>query len=161
MDTKKIVYGIILLIILLFALAFVFNGFSFSNHCNVGNAFFDLPNGYQMHFTSIHHNDDCVSVNITNGKNTVSIVEYKYENLDNVLQKYYFGKSKENHPLEISNLTINNIPVIKSVDTEDNKIVHYWFSNNGKVYNIYSWDGNKDFDKDAEFMINSMSSSIF
>ena len=60
-----------------------------------------------------------------------------------------------------TNLTINNITVRRSIDTLDNNFIHYWFINNGKVYEIYTWNADEDFDKNVEFMINSMSFSIF
>ena len=127
----------------------------------MGNAFFDLPNDYQMASTSIKHTKDYVSINITNKKNTISILEYKDDNLEKYFQNYYNKKINISDSLEITNLTINNITVRRSIDTLDNNFIHYWFINNGKVYEIYTWNADEDFDKNVEFMINSMSFSIF
>lgn len=153
---KKIIYGIVLLIIFLCIIAFVFNGFSFSEQCNVGNAFFDLPKNYQIDSTSIKHTEDSVLINITNRKNTISIVEFNDDNLEKYFKKYQEHKNNGTDLLEISNLTINNMTVRKSVDKTDNHFVHYWFIKNGKVYEIYTWDADEDFDENVEFMINSI-----
>lgn len=161
MNEKRIVFGIILLIIILGVLAFIFNGFSFSNSCNVGEAFFDLPSNYQLDSTAIQHKEGYVVVNITNGKNIISIIEYEDGDLEEVFQNYSNKRNNENYSLEVSNLTIDNNLVIKSVKYTDYKNVHYWFAKNGRVYEIFSWDTDENFEKNVEFMIKSIRFSNF
>lgn len=161
MDSKKIVFGIIFLIIFLVALAFVLNAFSFSDNCNVGEAFFELPSNYELDSTTILHKDDYIILNITNKKNVISVVEYKNGDLQKVFSDYTQRKQNENISLDVSNLTIDNIKVIKSVNNADAKNVHFWFEKNGRVYEIFSWNADDNFEKNVESMIKSMRLSKF
>lgn len=160
MINKKIFLLLIAFIMCLGVSAFIFSGFSLSDNCNVGDAFFEMPKNYQLDSNSINHTDDYVSLNITNGNNIISIVEYKDNKIDDYIQNYQNRKSIENHSVETSTLKLGNDVVKKSVDTVDSNNVHYWVIKYNKVYEIYTWTADSNFDNVVKLIIGSLSTSF-
>ena len=145
---------LILLVILIAVLSigFLFN--STDNKVEVGSTYFSLPSGFEQE--SMIKEDNFVAVNITNGKNTIKIVEYKNTNVKNLIDNYIKIKNQDNHTVKVETLEIDSKPVYKSTDTSDSKIIHYWFEKNNKVYEIYSWDANSNTAGVIEKLISSV-----
>lgn len=160
MKKKYILFGVILVLLIL-AVTFIFsNNVLINDKFNVGSVFLDLPNGYHLDSSSIRHTNEYSTVNITNGKNVISIYEYNDDDLSRHIYDYANVKRRENHTLSYSNITINNIDVQKSIDNNNTRIVHYWFLYENKVYDICTWTSDSDFEDNVNLMINSITDSI-
>lgn len=150
MDKKWI--AIIGIIILLTVGLITF--FSFSNQENevkVGNATFQVPDGYEIGKIG----EDGVT-NLTNGTNEIYIKEYNGKNIQKHVNAYVDKLEKNNKTVMISNFTVGKTIVYKSnLNTPTN--VHYWFVKNNNTYTIYSWDKNPEIDSITIKLIESFS----
>ena len=121
-----------------------------NNTFTVGPAKFTLPEGYKVTETK---ND---SAKISNKFNSVSIVCYNDKNIKKYVDKYVKMKEKDNHSVNLTNLTVNNHMVYKSELDNDSSNVHYWFKYGNSTYSIYSPDANKNMDKLVNQLLKSM-----
>lgn len=149
-----LIIGIIILILCVVGAFLYFNNANTNPKDNstftVGQAEFTLPEGYKVTETK---ND---SAKISNKFNTVSIVCYNDKNIKKYVNKYIKMKEKENHTVNLSNITINNHMVYKSELDNDSSNVHYWFKYGNSTYSLYSADANKHMDSLANQLIRSM-----
>ena len=61
--------------------------------------------------------------------------------------------------MEVINFTIDNNVIQKSINSNNNFNVHYWFVKNGKSYEIYKWDDNPKMDYIVNDLVKSFASS--
>lgn len=141
MDKKYIV-----IIIVIIFLAII--GFSFLNKSpvqvesfDVGSAKFILPDGYH-----VGNSNDSNKVNITNGVNSIQLIEYKDKQITKHVENYEHYIINQNGTVKTENFTIDNVTIYKSVNEKYPNIVHYWFIKNGKTYEVSKYDANKRMD---------------
>lgn len=149
-----LIIGVLLLLCVVGAFLYFNNAFTTNANDNntftVGPAKFTLPEGYNVAETKN------TSTKISNKFNSVSVVWYNDKNISKYVDKYVKMKEKDNHKVNITNLTINNHLVYKSELGNDSSNVHYWFKYGNNTYSIYSPDANKNIDKLANQLIKSM-----
>ena len=127
MDTKKIIIVVLAVVVV----AAIVCGFLFmQNTVKVGDATFSLPEGYA-----------CVAngkyANLTNNHNEYIVLSCNESgNINEVMDNYVENNARNNLTLTLSNLTVGQHTVQKSVMDNNTEIVHYWFDFNGKVYEI-------------------------
>ena len=71
------------------------------------------------------------------------------------MDNYVENNARNNLTLTLSNLTVGQHTVQKSVMDNNTEIVHYWFDFNGKVYEIYTRSANSNTDDVITELINS------
>ena len=143
---KKSITIIILVIIIIGCFIFYEENY-LKDHAKLGTAYFEIPNGF-------HEVNTPNIINITNGTHSIFIIEHKDNNIKNAIKEY--KKMKSNSSMNITNYSLGNITISKSnIVTEPNSI-HYWFINNNKLYEVYTWTGNSQ----TDFLVNQMISSM-
>lgn len=147
---KKSILLIVIVIIVVIGGVIAFTTFNNNSQVSVGNAKFKLPSGF--HEGTLNSAGD---VNITNGYDTVFIKEHNESNITKCLKDYKKYKRDNNRTVKISNFTVNNTLVYKTT-VKNESTIHYWFEHNGKVYSIYSWSKNNNFNDIATDLINSV-----
>ncbi|WP_405309200.1 hypothetical protein [Methanobrevibacter sp.] len=147
---KKII--IILCAIIIVLVAFIgvntFTSTSNANSIMVGNTSFIVPEGY----ISINNNG---STNITNGNNSIGLVCYADNDVNKHVKDYEDSKKLANESVSVSEFEVKNIKVYKS-DLGDSKTFHYWFLNNGEVYELHTWDGDSNTDQVIHKLVESI-----
>lgn len=139
---KKIIFGIIIVILAIIMGLLIFNGqLNNDNNMKVGDTNFILPDGYSV--SEVIKSGDA---NITNGTNSLGIIENNGSNIQKYIDKYVEKNKDRNYTTKINNFNIGGIEVYKSEIVENNETFHYWFVNNDKVYEIFTWDGNNQTD---------------
>jgi len=150
MDKKWIV--VLCIIILLTVGLFAF--YSFTNQGNevkVGNAIFQIPNGYHISDSNTKN-----VTNLTNGTNNIYIMEYNGKDVQKHIDLYINSSEKNNRSVTISNFTVGKTLVYKS-NLNTSSAVHYWFVKNKNTYTIYTWDKNPEIDSIATKLIETIS----
>lgn len=133
------------LIIVILLIIFIIGGIGFlvynQNHFSINGCSFKIPEGY-------HVDDYGKYVNVTNGDISVSFMKNNTDkNVNESISKYVKSKKKGfNATVDIATFTIDGIKVYKSNVENNTQFVHYWYEDNGKVYELFSWSGNKDTD---------------
>ena len=117
----------------------------------VGATTFNMPDGYHEGTPN-----EFGATNITNGTNSIFIVENNDSNIMSYITEYenYINNSRH-QSMSIVNFTIDNTQIYKTDNKDDPNIIHYWFVKNKKTYDIYTWDGNKKMDSIVINMITS------
>lgn len=151
---KKTIIIIILCIILIIIAGLVIFSHSINNTIKVGQTNFNIPQGYAEVYTKNN------SANIIKGKNSIGIVCYDDNNINEHVNNYTLMKKNESIDIETREFNINNIQVFKSNAENDNSTIHYWFINNNKVYEICSWNGDSNTDNIARNLIESTNSNF-
>lgn len=151
MEKKLISLIIVLAIIIIVSFIGYTMIFSSGKTVDVGDASFNLPEGYSI--GSINSEGD---TNITNGNYSIFIKEYNNDNISRYINKYTDSLEKKNKTFECSNLTVDNM-TISRVEVEK-KTVHYWFVHDKKVYTIYTWDNINGIDSIVIDLIKSIKS---
>lgn len=131
-------------------------GLYITSQFQVGTTYFSLPEGYHA---KTHNNG---VVNLTNGKDSLILNEYSSNHTDEKFPLNYYKttKEKQNVTVKLENFSVYNIKVYKASITNGTDIYHYWFSKDGKVYEIASYNGNQNTDELVTTLIKSMRSSI-
>lgn len=151
MKSKSILIIIIVVILAIIGVMAFTSSTNDGSQVKVGDATFKMPSGFHEGASN-----SAGDVNITNGYDTVFIKEHNTNNITQVIKEYKKYKHKENRTVKITNSTINNIPVYKSDVKNESYTIHYWFVYNDKVYSIYTWGGDSNFDSIATDLINSL-----
>lgn len=140
---SKILIVLIIIIIIIFAIFCYFNPVhNFNNSIKVGNAIFDLPDGYRENKTG---KDDLFM--ITNGTENICIEEYNDTNITNHVNAYKNYKlNNQSHVSKIVNYTVDGTQIYKLTDLNESTNNHYWFVHNKNTYSIYSWTKNPQID---------------
>ena len=149
---KSKIFFLIIIIILLLIIGFLIYG-EFNNNdkqIKVGNAKFDLPEGY-----SVSGLNSAGDLKITKNNDSIYFKEYKGNNSKTYVDNYIKDREKANESVSSSQFKINNISIYKATN-ENSSSNHYWFSNKGKVYTIYSWDETENIDDIVSKLIKSM-----
>ena len=147
---KKII-AIIVIIIAILILGFTFYT---QNTVKIGNAYFTVPDGYQVV-------DEGSYVNLTSGKNYMCLVkEVDDENVEKSIDKYTKNNKKNNDTLSFSKFSSGDVSITKSVSKKDSKVFHYWFVKDGKTYEAFTWSGNSNSDDFLTTLISSMKPAI-
>lgn len=134
MEIKKIIGILIIVLIIIICGVTLFN--SFNNDVTVGNTTFSLPNGFQnAGFT------DSGNVNISNGYESIYIHEFDDNNITKHVNEYVNDRIENNFTSNLTNFTVGNKVVYKTVIINQTHSMHYWFINDNKTYSIYTWDG--------------------
>lgn len=137
---RKLIYIILILIILLIGLGlFMYTQDNSSKIVTVNKINFTLPDGY---YEGNSTND---YVNITNGEDTIFITYYNDTNITGHIKDYVKNREQNKQHVEVSNFTINNVRIYKSINNHSNTN-HYWFTKHKKTYEIYSWNVVNDMD---------------
>ncbi len=138
---KKIVIGIIIVILAVIGFLTLNELTDDNNGVKVGNTNFILPDGY-----SVSKFIKLGDANITNGTNSIGIIERNGSNIQKYIDDYVEKNNNRNYTTKINKVNTGNIEVYKSKISENNETFHYWFINNDKVYEIFTWDGNNQTD---------------
>ena len=130
----------ILVIIIGFLVFTQFSSPSNENYIVVGNTNFTLPEGFHVGATN-----KLGDINITNGTCTVFISKHDSDNITTYVKGYEKSVKAQNGTITLSNVTVDNITVCKSVNNQSG-VEHFWFTKNGKVFSIYEWKNYSNFD---------------
>ena len=147
---KKIILGISVIIIIIICLL-GFGIFNNQNTVNVGNATFHLPDGFQE--KGVIKSGD---INISNGYESFYIHDYKDKNLEEHVKDYIIDRKNKSFKVELTNFTVNDTLVYKTVIVNQTHSIHYWFMKDGDVFSIYTWDGIPKMNKIVSDLISSM-----
>lgn len=151
MDTKKIIIVVLAVVVVVAIVC----GFLFmQNDVKVGDATFNLPEGYV-----------CVAngkyANLTNNHNEYIVLSCKESgSINDLMDNYVENNAKNNLTLTLSNFTVGQHTVQKSVMDNNTEIVHYWFDFNGNAYEIYTRSANSNTDHVIAELINSAKIAI-
>ena len=151
---KKTILMIFIIIILIAIVGLVaFNhlniGASQGNQVKVGQATFNLPEGFKETASNKSGYN-----NITNGYDTFLIKECGNDNITKYVKTYKKQAERTNKTVHVKDFNINDTVVYKAT-SDQSKSVHYWFTVNGTVYTCYSWSN----DKNMENILNNLISS--
>ena len=149
---KKIIIVSVILVILIVCVGF----FIYSNNTvKVDNTYFSIPEGY-----SAFDNDGYF--NITNGKEYMCIIKnVSHDDLNKSMNSYIkTKKSNENTTVSISNFSVNNYTIYKSVSNSNGHVYHYWFADDSKIYEFFTWSGDSNSDYIVSKLVMSMKWSI-
>lgn len=132
---KSKIYILLVIIILLIIGAVVYFEFNSNETVKVGATEFVLPAGYAAN--GVNSAGDLMISDKNN--NSIYFKEYKTNNSESYMKNYVKNMNESNKPTSTSSFMIDDINVYKAtnVNTSSN---HYWFANNGKTYDIYSWE---------------------
>ena len=117
----------------------------FNHEIKVGNGYFSIPEGYSE---STQNKDG--DVTISNKTNSIYLSEID-KPLDECVNTYINSTKNSSRNATKDIINIDDVKLYK-VSVSDGYTVHYWFTLDGKTFTIYSWDGNKNLDKDAIFL---------
>ena len=140
--SKKLKLLVVLLIlIIIFGGFIIYSTFFNQETVKVGTTEFVLPSGY-------HEGDlnDFGAVSVSNGTNTVYLLEYNGSDEVKYVNKYLDFKKGSNESISISQFNSGNTTIYKTNNVNDTKNVHYWFAKGNKSYEIYTWDVNPEMD---------------
>lgn len=145
--------AVILLAVIIFGCFILYEENYLKNHAKLGTAYFEIPAGF-------HEVKTDNMINLTNGTHSIFIIEHKDNNTKNAIKEYKNMKGN-NYSISIINHTVGNITVSKSNILNEPNSIHYWFINNQKLYEVYTWTGNAQTDFLVNQIISSMKSFIF
>ena len=154
MEKKSIL--IILIIIILIAVAgfFAYNHFNTAAHANqvkVGQATFNLPEG----FKETASNKSGFN-NITNGYDTFLIKECGNDNVTKYIKTYKKQAERANKTIHVKDFNVNDTTVYKAT-SNGTQATHYWFTINGTVYTCYSWSDDNNMENILKNLIETSS----
>ena len=151
---KKILGIIIILTIIVGAFILVYETNYVHNSVKVGNTYFTLPYGYHEVNTNGH-------INITDGNTPMGLGVHEDSDIDKYIDKYIKLNEKKNVSVKIHEFKVNDVIIHKSLVENNTRVIHYWFINDGKVYEFYTWFGNSKTDEVVSDLIKSMRTFIF
>lgn len=153
MDNKSKIILILTVVIIILCSIFIFH--QDSQKGEIGNTYFDLPNGFHEKKIQSNH------VNITNGDVALLFTEYGENITDiNVVVNYYITtKKNESLKCDLNEKMMNNTKVYKTTISNNTNIMHYWFIKNGRIYEISTHNGNSNTDNIVQGIINSMTTN--
>ena len=144
---KKIIIPIILIIIVLGGL-YLYEDNYLKGHAKIEKTYFEIPAGFHE-----VKGDDII--NLTDGKSSIFIRDHKKRTVETGVQEYKDMKG-ENYTINISTYNVGNISVTKANTLEEPNTVHYWYIDNGDLYEIYTWTANNQTDEIVSGLISSM-----
>lgn len=152
---NKIVKIAIIVILLLFLIGgfTYFTDFNQNKTIEIGKTTFSIPENYYK-----GNNNNLGAINLTNGTNSLFILEHETTDLHGYLVNYTDYVQKDlNQSVKVTCSTVENSQNVYKVEkSNDTQIIHYFFVRNGKTYEIYTWDGNSQTDMIVENMIKSI-----
>lgn len=139
------------LIIVICLLIFGVGYFIYSqNNISIGDVTYQIPEGYNVQETSTVYN-------LANGNNSISLVKKtKNHDVQNVIKEYVKTKSKKNITITITSFDVNGVTIYKSNSDKEPLIAHYWYTNDGVVYELITENLNSNTD---DLVINLISNS--
>lgn len=140
MNKKILLIGAIVILLVLIVGFVHYPNFNQNEQIKIDNVIFNMPAGYNETTSNISG-----EINITNGFNSMQISKCNESNIKDIVNEYKTYKEKNNYSVSLSNFTIDDKEVYK-VDVTNDTTIHYWFTYNGKLYSIYTWDGNDNND---------------
>lgn len=149
---------ICLCVIIILCVSFIIYHVNYSNNkdsVKIDHTYFTLPNGYYK----LNSGDNFL--NITNGTTELYLYCFNDSDIIGHVENYTKMKNKDNITIEKSQFTINNTEVYKSYVKNETQVCHYWFVNDNKVYEMFTWHATPNTDKIVEKMVGSIHTSIF
>ena len=150
-NSKKLIIVLIFLIILGIGIFCYTQYYDSDSTIQVGKTTFKLPEGYKK----VDWNKTNATL-ISDGKNSVFISLRDNDNLSDEVHKFANVFDKDGRPTIITNFSVDNVFVYKLNLENDTQNCYYWFKNNGDVYSVYMWDGNKNIETVVFDLIRSM-----
>ena len=147
---KKLLIILIILLVIAFAGYFVLNNSS-NNIIKVDSVNFNMPEGYHIDKNQSNNTD----IAITNGSNVIHISSLDGKYATPFIKSYVNYSTTKGQIVSNSTLKINNILVYRFENSNASSI-HEWFVYKNKVYTIYGWGNNPNFDGIAFELIESI-----
>lgn len=144
-------------IIIIFLIIFIIGCIGYSQFSNqhkqikIDDVVFSLPEGYSE-AKSVNNN----GINISNGFNSMILSKCDEKNITKNINNYKTYKQKDNYSIKISNFTVDNIVIYKTVVVNKTDTIHYWFNYKNNTFTVYTLDGNKNSDKFISELIESL-----
>ena len=130
-----------------------------SNTFKLDAAKFTLPDGY--HSSIKVTSSVAETINITNGKNVIFVVEYKKGDLNKSISDYVNRVEAKNNSVQITEFSCGGKEVYTSYIENDTHTRQYWFNDHDHLYSIYTWSANENTDNVVKSLIESIEFPIF
>ena len=141
----------IILIIIIIVVGAIILYTSSSQQIKVGDAYFNVPNGYQAQNVS----DKLVRL-VSDDKVLYINGNINESNIDKAVSDYVnFKNRSENTSVMVSDLNENGYNFHKSIAVTNSSIVHYWFIKENKIYEIYTSTADSNTDKLISSIVNT------
>ena len=148
MKKKLAIIIIIILIVLVGAVIFYESS---SQQIKVGDAYFNVPKGYQAQNVS----DKLVRL-VSDDKILYINGNVTGSNIDKAVSDYVNFKNRtENTSIMVSDINENGYNFHKSIAVTNSSIVHYWFIKENKIYEIYTSTADSNTDKLISSIVNT------
>ncbi|MBQ6813457.1 MAG: hypothetical protein IJP12_02340 [Methanobrevibacter sp.] len=144
---KKIIIPIILIIIVLGGL-YLYEENYLKGNAKIEKTYFEIPAGFHE-----VKGDDII--NLTDGNTSIFIRDHKHRTVEKGIQDYKDMKG-ENYTLNVTRYNVGNITVSKGSCVDEPTTLHYWYVDNGDLYEIYTWTANNNTDDVVSGLISSM-----
>ena len=137
---KKIIIGLLVIAIIIIGLFTLggldLGGLNNQNEIDFGNTKFYLPNGFQE--SGVIESGD---INASNGYESIYFHKYNDTELTEHVNAYVNERKADNFTPILTNFTVNDTLVYKTVIVNQTHSMHYWFIKDGTVFSVYTWDG--------------------
>ena len=151
MKKKFIIIALIIIVLLILGCFIYLDFFNQSNVIKVGNSNFTIPDGY--HKGEVN---EFGALSITNGSNSIYLSENNGTDVQGYINIYGNILKEKNESINVTSLNIDNFEIFKVTSVNNTNNVHYFFINNNKTYDIYTWGSNDKLDRVIINLIESL-----
>ena len=108
-----------------------------NNVIQIKNICIKIPNG----FREVLSNAD---TKISNNNLSIYFKVYNNNKIKDCIEDYKIKKYNDNQSVTLSKFETNDLSIYKTTINEHTNVVHFWFSHLQDVYDIYSWNADKN-----------------
>lgn len=145
------IWAIIIIVIIIICISVYMLTSNSVEHVQINGTDFSVPSNYNIQKQSenlvkcsLDGNFFCINSDV-NGSNISDVVSSYTK----------FRNETLNTPIHVSHITDNGLDYFKAVVENDTRVVHYWFTIEGKIYEIYTATGDSNTDKLIQEVIKS------
>ena len=108
-----------------------------NNEIQIKNIFIKIPNGFQEVLSK-------ADTKISNNSVSINFKVYENNKIKDCIEDYKIKKYNDNLSVTFSKFETKDLTIYKTIINEHTNIVHFWFSYLQDVYDIYTWNANKN-----------------